>query len=575
MTATLSSTGYMFSIPTGEAVDTSCLIPDTASFTRWLQELPSANVEHVATEILQQLRAVNHSEINPQQRLQLLRLVQPLAEQSIDALLEHVSGRSFPLGKKYLLTAKKLESLTCELAGAYLLVVNALMSDLDNADLPLIDTAIFMSMRYMHKQLYQCYLLYRETPSKIWQNIHQLYKCAADHSLLRKRIMDEDEENDVYSTRYRTEALYKKSLLLHLAGPHRLRQSDLARLETILEQCAGYSVLYNSADSSNEKAGFCIALNKDIALVPLATDVKTSSNIIYHFSAIPLAKLISHRIHSPQDENIFQPLPIETCKRLMLSWGVLSKRLFSRKTNQTDEKRLVATGMVNTHYYLSNEESFIEYRENKTTRPPSSPSGSNINNILKDKNLWDKIHTSPGASEFFAPDEQVVMQSSSARSFPSHLWKVVNESAGGYCLRSNADISGCIAVGELVSVKTINNIGHKDWKIGVVRWIKYLLEEKMEIGIQMIAPSANALAISGSRHEKQLNSRAFLLPDVQAIKQPATIITPGIPYASGDIIDLYQGNETRRLKLLRMMDDTGSYRQFEYKTLGNLAATNS
>jgi len=106
----------------------------------------------------------------------------------------------------------------------------------------------------------------------------------------------------------------------------------------------------------------------------------------------------------------------------------------------------------------------------------------------------------------------------------SSRWNIVNESAGGMALVQASNIHSQIRSGEIVGLRSE---GGSQWNIAVVRWVKTDSKNRLELGIQMVAPFATAVAVkSAAAGATSPFQAALLLPEIPLLKQSARLLAP-------------------------------------------------
>lgn len=149
---------------------------------------------------------------------------------------------------------------------------------------------------------------------------------------------------------------------------------------------------------------------------------------------------------------------------------------------------------------------------------------------------------------------------------------MTNVSAGGYCLISEGDTNLSAHVGDLLAIREYNDKSIDQWSIGAVRRIMTLGNGNIELGIQMLTPNAVAVA---ARLEDYCNGhvrssefmRCLMLPELRSIDQPATIITPALPFKQDSHIRINLQDKQILASLTRQLESTGNFSQFEFSVL--------
>jgi hypothetical protein len=151
------------------------------------------------------------------------------------------------------------------------------------------------------------------------------------------------------------------------------------------------------------------------------------------------------------------------------------------------------------------------------------------------------------------------------RKADTFVFRTLNESAGGYCLKWSGEQIPKILVGELIGIRS--SLARQRFGIGLVRWMKRQPHEEMQVGIQMIAPSATTVTAHPSKQPKLPVQDCLLLPEVGTSGQPTSLICPSFPFKVGDRLTLDEQGQTREIKLTRLLESTGAVSQFQFRQL--------
>ena len=141
-------------------------------------------------------------------------------------------------------------------------------------------------------------------------------------------------------------------------------------------------------------------------------------------------------------------------------------------------------------------------------------------------------------------------------------WDLLDESAGGFSLRKvNAQLEK-VRVGDLIATRA--PLQHVHWSISVVRWVRSAGPGDIEFGAQRLAPSADAIAILPADTENGEFKMALLLPEVKALRQHSTLITPRGMFGPGRQLILDNGYRTHQIRATKLINVTGSFEQFQF-----------
>ena len=89
------------------------------------------------------------------------------------------------------------------------------------------------------------------------------------------------------------------------------------------------------------------------------------------------------------------------------------------------------------------------------------------------------------------------------------------------------------------------------------------------MGVELLAPKAEACGAQAIHKKGGVTEymRTLILPELRAIGQPATIITPNIAFHVGYKININQNGHVIKAQLIKQVSSTASFNQFQYKPL--------
>jgi len=589
---------------------------------KWIDSLPRANVGETAKLVYKNLYKLNRIEIPDTTRIKILALFWEPTNFLSEALKKHFFGLPFPLLAKKQQVALLAREIQAEMAVGYKIVAEGKMTGrTSRLDQKLLSTTVYYAMKYLGLVLLKSYQIYVPIPNDIWKHINRLYIHANQNKFSDVPIATDGNE---YMVKPSIENLFKHILLLSLAGPYRLRQSDIETVNAFLEQWSSYAVLNRIGNSEQQVGMFSIDLSSDDApgfFIP--SDVPTALMRILETAELVSAIKddITHYSSyvSSHGDNKNKVLSKKVLKLLFMTWNGIAKRSFSRSRKKS--KVLVTFGLSNTHHLIyqtmkSAIEQDLEQKKKhsdipRDAWPPRSalysddqkllddysdldlvepvyikksnfsagpvfgvaqpqPSKRDIWNPLYNSNTVDYDHTifsySTGAGEYNFVDESETVK------HETHICSSINESPGGYRLvwqpttTRNKLINAL--VGELVGIRDYSDDNESQWGVGVIRWMKHTKTKQLELGIQKLAPHAIAGGIQIVKKIKTHGPyiRTLILPEVEKINQPMTLIAPNT-YSVGNILNLSVFGNKILINLTKHVEMTGAYSHFQFSTL--------
>lgn len=563
--------------------------PRPAQVEDWVASLPLANLGESSRLLFNALKETNERELPAEQRFRMLELIGPPLQTVAASLSRHFVGKSVPLNDKSRQIFQLAQTLMNLMAAGYRRVVEdsgekrALLRD--NRQ---VVTAIHRALDYLGQGLLRTYQAYAPYPPGVWQRAHRLYQFAEAQGMAQMPVKDAVGTLTV-------EDAYKRILLLALACPYRLRQGEVEQVYHWLGAWARHATLSTLLETAGPNSLFVTHLEgDDPPTYRVLRQTEHANDACRLLNASHLADAM-RSVLAPSDaqQRSAQPVNEQVLRRLMLAWGVLPKRRFTR--TQKHSTAMVAMGLSTAHYFIGGETAFEascaatgEPLFNKPARFEAAETAGQRE--LPDVWALSDIHTQqPEAKrdaagnaylDFVVPEPprqpQIVPMErpAAAIAFRAHEWKMINVSAGGYRLLWDKTDDSQAQVGELLGLRESSEPDGFHLSLGVVRWMKQSTELGVELGVEMLSPGA--VAVGTKLHRLGGDSeymRSLLLPAIKAVGQPATLLTPALPYHVGNIVMVNSHGKEARVELTKLVENTGTFAQFQFRPLDSQATS--
>lgn len=555
-----------------------------ASVKNWIERLPMANVGETSRQLFEALNDLNHQDIPAQQRFKALELLQQPVRFVTEHMKKHVVGKPLPPAMKNLKIAHLSREITHALATGYKVLVMEQIAGVGRRDKKLLVTAIHRSVKLLGLVLLKAFQVYEPYPESVWLEIHSLYRYAESNGLNRSKVLDAVATVQHTST---ITDIYKQILLLALACPYRLRHDEAEHIYNALEHWARFSDLNTFEDRPN--ALFAVNLDADEA--PSYLVLRNTSENCGTIRTLDTQRLAEHlhKAMGERREKRSTGLRTSTFRHLMLVWGVMPKRRFSRVKDHAQV--IVSMGLSSIHYFVSGEVAFNQSPVDEACHAEdlagSLLPGPKIqeaarfgaknprddNAVLPD--VWEMNYRIEGEAPPTSLETAVARAATGMHINPSHRtqnWKMVNISAGGYCLLWDNMETTRAQVGELLGIREESDPDTFHWRLGVIRWLKFADKRGLELGVQMLSPGA--VAIAGKPEQRGVKNdnftRGLLLPEIATIQQRATLLLPSPPFRVGDTAIISCHGKNVRVELTKLVENTGSFAQFQFTALGEI-----
>ena len=500
-----------------------------------IASLPQGNPRATAKLLLDELERLNRQRFTVDIRLTALELYRPAIINAVHGLSRQYCNQPLPLQETARTQAELAQQMFIELAIGYKQAIlteeDRLFTLGDNNQLTLL---LQRALDALGRLLQVHHLTYAKPPGGVWLELHQLYLHALQQSLQGVQVPDEHGESSV-------NVAYKHALLLSMATPSHLTSIDIERVIDYLDRFADLAQLHPLIAPEKSSGIFLVRLKSDAPPVPLIkntgeTDPRTDILLI----TIELARQVHQHITrlQPRTRPAIPGLPDEAfadqryrdmLQHLLVHWGNPPRRVFSRL--QKNDPIRMCIGLTAIHYFLTN-----------ATAAP------------------EPVHEEETAVTLNFADSPI--DSGGGTVYKSAYWMVINESAGGLALSKPAMSQDSLRVGELLGLKP----GHAGpWGLAVVRWASNGDAGPLQVGAQMVAPSAQGVMIHLA--ERPHAEPALLLPELASLNQPATLIAARGIYKPARTLQLEENGKQADIMLTRLVERANNFERFQFSRL--------
>lgn len=193
-------------------------------------------------------------------------------------------------------------------------------------------------------------------------------------------------------------------------------------------------------------------------------------------------------------------------------------------------------------------------------------SASDTESLKAQQDIWSASFDAEGAAATAAGDDPIEFSADKDENHPRYAGQLVNLSPRGYCIQWTDSPASNLKTGEIVGIKE-DQLRH--WNLGVVRWIRQGKEIGTQMGIELLAPNSRPCGIrllnkTGS-HGDFL--RALFIPEIKAIGQDASVITPKLPFNIGNKVSININGEDEKYQLTKRIMSTGIISQFQIRSV--------
>lgn len=529
---------------------------------RWLRELPVANPVETGRQLYEGLTDANRRQMRPSKRLAFLNELHEFTRSSIEGLRPHYQDRELPLRG----TPRKVATLSTRLLQEMALGHELAVDDLrrGTASKGRLALVLVNALHYRGLALVENWLIHENPPPGNWQRLHALYQIALDRGLTRRPIRP-----PWAGSRVTPAACYKRAVLTACADPLRLDRGEILDVWWLLGHWACSAEI--SALGQDADQVFRVPRSEDRP--PHASIDELNRRDDRFLVTTPLVRRGQRELHRANKRRPWRQPPAAQCpalaRRLLIALAAVPARQ-NKRVRVTSQVQAML-GISQGHQALSHELGLPVIGSDTRERAfqghdRSEPKGErDVWNIIHPEGLADVVEQRFGGG--IGNDRSASSKSGDDDGVAFHRWQLVDISPGGYCLLTRPEQGYRAHPGELIVVR--ESAGSKrSWQLGVVRWLRGLNENGLQLGVQIIGFNPRPVMVRAllSNGNYSPPERAFILPVNGKQGTASTIITPWPHYQSGQTVSLRYGKKHCRISLGRCYEASNHFCQcaFQY-----------
>lgn len=549
----------------------------------WLKTAGRMESRELAHALYRISRTLNERSMSARSRVQVLELLRPEVRRALDYLADRVHAQPLPLPLSAQAPYRIMLDLLAELASGYEHAVTGAITPPAAGRTTALAGERALALH--GERMLRLMQTYSALPADYWQRVNRLHEVLEQSGVAHREVPDPEIR---FGSRCRQSpcAMYKRLLLLVLAGVHGFSRGETARLYRALESWSHLAQL--TTGDRMVKGGlalFAIDLGSNEGPRPLG-EVRSGPSV----RILDVSNLLLHieqlRAESGPRKN---PAPARDevsgsgLARLLDTWIPGTYQRHQRKRCGSEIDAEVSLAMIHAR---------MQHDARKSGNAVQAPPEWEQDTFLEDLVLEEipdsemmlsrgSIGVRPGVNWNRVPEEAVplphhgavpVGESATTNQGSESRWVLRDISTTGFCLLREGQGSCPIAVGEVVALRATDNAEVRGrWCVGFVRRITCPDGNRLQVGVQVL--SCNALAAdvrlapansNRARHRDHGHRLpALLLPGDAGSGTPARLLTPAHKCRAGDEIELALGTRTTRFTIARMLEDTGLVSQHE------------
>lgn len=503
--------------------------------TKWLATLPLLDVHKSINQLTQSFQSLRHE---PSTLLEFtsLEMLHPIVKQLTKQILNTALSQT-----KSIQTRKSSYQMILNLNQGLLNLFFISYHQTSLVHIHQKAKSLYYVLDHITCMLLTSYQLYFPVPCQLWK---QLYQCYIFSQQMECFNLELQELSTEYSHDETIANLFNAAILLSICNPYQLHFQDTLNLYQILKDWSYHLILTRNFD---DNFTHIIRLYEDQP--PIYKNLLLNAPLTRDCIGLDIRSFIA-QLKSTLNTNhmLYNKLSFPVLRSIIRSLSDFSVRATPR--NHKAGELIVSIGLTNTFYFLN---------AKKPIQPHLILSKRTIENFDEEKDT-SKIKLKLLQESNHDLNDVHLKKSR----YLLHNCSLVNTSLNGYCLSMRSDIAQPLHIGEIIGLKEPEQ-KNNDWHIGVIRWIKFGINQEIQIGVEVLAFTGIAVGINHPIGRQKRYLKGIILKGHANLYACPTIITHNLPYQKGDTIQIINLLIDTDIELGKCIYESKFYKQFEFK----------
>ena len=484
---------------------------DAAGCTAWLAQFQLTNLQRAHAQLLGQLNEFNRYPLQGLARFHTLEALRETIDHLQEEMAKKLIAKALPLSGDELMIFITIAQMWQAMVTGYQRCLQAYVA----GDKKLVNLGAILCERclqYSGSSIFEYLRNGYECNPKLWFQLHDLYAFAEANRFQEIEVQDALSHYTVPSS---CRIMYVKTLLACYARPAELSRTQLTLLDRWLalwsnEVCP--EIRYNL--SKGEAQPLAVDLTSTQGLQPLA--LSRAGDEVRYLAMMPLSKLLRVKIILLQqgtslDKVGLGELPsnaaaIELLTFLHQCWcEEYRDRILKRDSIGEVVQFCYTPGMI------------FAAMEGKITVPENQTPNSLMRKQME--TFGRVLPTVPGVPTQPLSDIR-------------ESWVLDDESVLGAKLTRHTHTPERFNLNQLVAVRLSDT---RPFKLGAIAWLQVSVRDLLQLGVNYLPGVPEPLQVSVILGVAQAG---FLLPEVAALRTPASLIVPRNVFSAGDSLQI-------------------------------------
>lgn len=499
---------------------------DARSCADWLHSLPLINVAPTHGRLLGELEELNCFDMPAAERLKILELMR---EPILFLQNEHArkfANRTVPLARPEREILVNINALWTALGLGYLRCLQAL-SAVERALLAGSGQLALVAQRALWcttRKMAEHYKCYQHPTEDDWGLLHRIYALAEERGIVNDAVDDPAQKGGQKSSCMNT---FTQALLFDIANPNEQTSRQLAVVFRWLERLGSKARIVKSAVAPGAGEppvrAFGVDLNSHAGATRRETSSAPATPTLRYLDVTELGRSLRKRLsalkagETPASLGLGEDVPAQFAENQL----ALLHRLWceDRPPRSPSRKSVSATGWLASgmgalHYYLSG----LPFKQPGEAKELTKAQREEIATFGRMATRQD--------------DKYANLQG-----FTLESWHILDESIAGFRMQRESG-PGRFMHAQLVGLRPADA---KTFMLGTVRWLSIDEGYNLEMGVHVIpgVPQCVAIRSSGLNAMAEKYIPALMLPEVAALRAPASLLLPVGWYKPKRVIEVY------------------------------------
>lgn len=582
----------------GDKPASDAIAPRTDKINAWIEDLPRANPFEALRMATQVVMAWNRTTVPPDKRFHAQQMLLPLVLDLGQILRREYQDAELPLVERKKQRADLMQQLWSELGNGYKISVMEMVLSAKNQNPPeLLAPALYQSIVALSNVLLEAYLVFGSERPKTWYELHHLVRCAESVGVADKPISVNiaNPRNGVNITQ-----AYAATMIAHLADPYHLLPGEILKFLAEIHRFTPLLQFFDIQSQLPEPGTVAIDMERDLpprllSLSGTGEEIKIGKRVNTEKVREALSKAAEERRpptahRGPQKSTLGERAHRDMYMRILKSFVPRQERQSKREENA--QQICVVAGMESCHFFVNNRRPFT---------PEADLQQAAAASVLPDMTLIDgeDIPWFEELDDALAPSGRAAVYSTAVGlSDPDDVWTQVyhsdaqqsqlqqTDAANSHLPNTTCEVRDTskhglsasiplvnsnlrIRVGSIVALQTPQEMPLNDtaWSVGAVRWLKMHKMQRIDLGIEILANDALAVAtkaVDGVGKGSEY-FRAMLIPKADPKATQTTLIAPPAIYDEGTTILLNTGFHIYQARIIRLIEGASSFARYEFR----------